>query len=80
MATRRVHMTFSKEAVRQPILWEVGQEFGLVLNIRRADVQQDMGWVELELDGEEENLDKALKAFRDRGVRVDPIEVQTVTG
>jgi L-aspartate semialdehyde sulfurtransferase ferredoxin len=80
MASRRVHLTFTKETVRQPILWQVGQEYGLVLNIRRADVQQDMGWVELELEGEDANLEKALKAFSDRGVRVDPIEVQTVTG
>ena len=80
MASRRVHLTFTKELVLQPVLWQVCQEFGLVLNIRRADVQQDMGWVEVELDGEPENLDKALKTFKDRGVRVDPIEVQTVTG
>lgn len=80
MATRRVHLTFTKELVLQPVLWQVCQEFSLVLNIRRADVQQDMGWVEVELDGEQEDLDKALKAFKDRGVRVDPIEVQTITG
>lgn len=80
MATKRVHLTFNKELIRQPVLWEVGQEFGLVLNIRRADVQADMGWVELELEGEQDGLEKALKEFQDRGVRVDPIEVQTVTG
>jgi hypothetical protein len=50
------------------------------MNIRRADVQPDMGWVELEIDGNEEDLKKALKAFEHRGVRVDPIEVQTITG
>lgn len=80
MATKRVHLTFNKELIRQPVLWEVGQEFGLVLNIRRADVQADMGWVELELEGEQDGLDKALDEFHKRGVRVDPIEVQTVTG
>jgi ABC-type methionine transport system ATPase subunit len=80
MATKRVHLTFSKELIRQPVLWEVGQEFGLKLNIRRADVQADMGWVELELEGDPADLQKALEDFHQRGVRVDPIEVQTVTG
>ena len=80
MASRRVHLTFSKEAVRQPIIWQIGQENNLVINIRRADVQHDMGWVELEIDGDEEALEKALKAFELRGVRVDPIEMQAITG
>ena len=80
MASRRVHLTFSKEAVRQPIIWQIGQENNLVVNIRRADVQHDMGWVELELDGEDAALDIALKTFQQRGVRVDPIEMQTITG
>jgi len=80
MATKRVHLTFSKEAVRQPIIWQVGQEFGVMMNIRRADVQHDMGWVELEMEGDEDSLNKALKDIQKRGVRVDPIEVQTVTG
>jgi len=66
--------------VREPILWQVGQEFNIVMNIRRADIQQDMGWVELEMDGEGESLEKALRKFQSLGVRVDPIEVQTVTG
>lgn len=80
MATKRVHLTFSKQLVREPVLWQIGQEFNLVLNIRRADVQADMGWVELEMEGEQDGLDKAMDAFQKRGVRVDPIEVQTITG
>ncbi|HOC31579.1 MAG: FeS-binding protein [Armatimonadetes bacterium] len=80
MVTKRVHLTFSKEAVRQPIIWQVGQEFEVVMNIRRADVQHDMGWVELEMEGDEESIAKAMKAFQQRGVRIDPIELQTVTG
>jgi L-aspartate semialdehyde sulfurtransferase ferredoxin len=80
MATKRVHLTFNKELVRQPILWQIVQEFNLVMNIRRADVQADMGWVELEMEGDADGIASAVKAFQQRGVRVDPIEVQTVTG
>ncbi|HEY3268433.1 MAG TPA: NIL domain-containing protein [Armatimonadota bacterium] len=80
MASKRVHLTFGKDLVRQPILWQTGQEFGLVMNIRRADVQQDMGWVELEVEGEPDSIDRAMKSLQHRGVRVDPIEVQAVTG
>lgn len=80
MASKRVHLTFNKEHVREPILWQIGQKHNIVMNIRRADIQQDMGWVELEMSGESDSLEKGLKAFTDLGVRVDPIEVQTITG
>lgn len=80
MAIKRVHLTFNKDHVREPVLWRVGQEFNVIMNIRRADIQQDMGWVELEMDGEEEALEKALEAFARLNVRIDPIGMQTLAG
>lgn len=80
MACKRVHLTFTKEAVREPIIWQISQEFELVMNIRRADVQHDMGWVELEMEGDDSAIESALASFIARGVRVDPIEMPSVSG
>ena len=51
MGVQRVKFTFLTELVREPIIYQLGQNFQLVTNIRRADVREDMGWVVLELDG-----------------------------
>tara|TARA_B100001013_G_C24514550_1_gene404398 strand:+ start:363 stop:479 length:117 start_codon:yes stop_codon:yes gene_type:complete len=32
-----------------------------------------MGWVVLELDGDEEEIEKGLQWVREMGVRVDPV-------
>ena len=52
MAKVRVKFTFPPEQIREPVIWEVGKRFDLMTNIRRADVQHDIAWAVLELDGE----------------------------
>ncbi len=73
MATRRVRFTFEGDAVKEPVIYLVGHEFDVVTNIRMADVEHDFGWVVLELDGDHDEIDRALAWVEDKGVRVDPV-------
>ena len=43
MAKQRVKFTFEETLVKQPVIFELGQKFKLVTNIRRADVGEDVG-------------------------------------
>ena len=45
----------------------------MVTNIRMADVEHDFGWVVLELDGDHDEIDRALAWVADKGVRIDPV-------
>jgi len=45
-----------------------------VTNIRRADVREKTGWVELELNGDPAEIEKAVAALKTKGVKVEPIE------
>lgn len=80
MAKVRVKFTFPPEQIREPVIWEVGKRFDLMTNIRRADVQKDIAWAVLELDGEKEDLEQGLKWVEELGVRVDPIEDSIIEG
>ncbi len=80
MARLRVKFTFPQELVQEPIIWEVGKRFELVTNIRRADVTPEVAWCVLELDGEEEEIDRGLRWVTERGVRVDPVEDTIIEG
>ena len=73
MATRRVRFTFEGDAVKEPVIYLVGHEFEVVTNIRMADVEHDFGWVVLELDGDHDEIDRALAWVADKGVRIDPV-------
>lgn len=80
MAKRRVKFTFPPELVSQPIIYQLGHQFNIVTNIRRADVWEDRGWVVLELEGEDEEINRGIAWVTAKGVRVDPIEGDVVEG
>jgi hypothetical protein len=80
MARQRVKFTFAQELIKEPVIYELGKQFQLVTNIRRADVTADRGWVILELDGELPEIERALEWVRSKGVRVDPVEGDLVEG
>ena len=72
MAKQRVMFTFSSEVITEAIIYNLGQQFRLKTNIRRADLAEDRGWIVLELDGEEEDIEAGIAWVTSKGVRVDP--------
>ncbi len=73
MAKRRVMLTFSPETITEPIIYNLGQQFRIITNIRQADLAGDRGWIVLELDGEEQDIEAGICWAISRGVRVDPV-------
>jgi hypothetical protein len=73
MAKRRVMLTYSPEISSEPIIYTISQKFNLTTNIHRADATEDRGWIELELKGEEKDIEAGIAWAISRGVRVDPI-------
>lgn len=80
MSKRRVMFTFPPELIKEPVIFSLGQQFHVVPNIRRADVTGDRGWVVLELDGMDEDIDQAIDWVIGKGVRVDPVGGDVLEG
>ena len=80
MTKKRSKFTFPPDLVTQPIIYNLGKNFEIVTNIRRADVTENQGWVILELEGDEGEIDRGLEWVRDSGVRVDPVVGDIVEG
>ena len=74
MAKQRVKFTFPQDKITEPVIYELGKQFNIVTNIRRADVTADRGWVILELDGDLTEIEQGLRWVADKGVRDDPVE------
>ena len=74
MAHVPIMLTFTKETIKEPLVYQLGQQFKVVTNIRRADVQEGIGWMILELEGEADEIDRATQWIQEQGVRVDPPE------
>ena len=73
MAKRDVMFTFPQELIKEPIIYNISQQFNLITNIRRADVSEDKGWVVLELEGKKDDIEQGIDWVTSRGVRVDSI-------
>jgi hypothetical protein len=74
MAKMRVHLTFPPERIKDPVIYQLGRDFGLVTNIRRADVTATHGWVTLEIEGKDDDLERGVAWLKKQGLKVDPIE------
>jgi hypothetical protein len=78
MARLRLRLTFPADLIQEPILYRLVKDFDIVINIRRADVKADYGWVALEMEASEDTLDRGVAWLKQRGVQVDPIERDVV--
>ncbi len=77
---QRIRFTFTGLLIKEPVIYQLGHDYNVVTNIRRADVQENVGWVILELEGEETEIDRGLEWVRSLGVRVDPVLGDVVEG
>ncbi len=80
MAKRQVMFTFPPELVREPIIYILGQQFKVIPNIRRADISESKGWVVLELEGEEKDIEAGIAWLTSKGIRVDPVTGDIMEG
>lgn len=77
MAKRRVRLSYTPETITEPIIYSISQQFNLVTNIRRADLAEDRGWIVVEFEGDEKDIDDGIAWAISRGVRVDQISEET---
>ena len=80
MPLKRVTFTFKTELIKRPVIYELGKNFDVVTNIRRAEVNQKQGWVILELEGSLEEIERGLEWVVEQGVDVRSIEGDILTG
>ena len=80
MTLKRVRLTFPEELIKEPIIYQMGHQFQVVTNIRMADVDERVGWVILELDGTDDEIQRSLDWAEAKGVRVDPVTGDVVEG
>ena len=74
MARRYVTFNFSSEVIAEPIIYNLGLQFRVITNILRADLVEDRGWMALELDGQEEEIEAGIAWATSKGVRVTPAD------
>jgi ABC-type methionine transport system ATPase subunit len=72
----KLKLIYPEEKIKEPILSKVCKNFNIDINIRKANVQEKIGWLELEFIGDEVEIEKAINFLVENGVEVLPIEGQ----
>ena len=78
MAHLRFHVSFPEDKVKEPIIYQIGREYNIVTNVRRADIRETTGWIDVELSGDTAEIERAVTGLRTKGCNVDPIELNVI--
>jgi ABC-type methionine transport system ATPase subunit len=76
----RLWLMYPARLITRPVIYELGREFAVVTNIRQASVTEEIGVVSLELDGERQEIKRAIAWLEEQGIKVEPVEINTIEG
>ena len=74
MSSLRLFVSFPEVLVDRPLVYEIIKKFDVVPNIRRANVEGHSGWLILEVNGEQSQIDGAITYFEGLGCAVNRME------
>jgi ABC-type methionine transport system ATPase subunit len=77
---KRLWLTYPKKVIQRPVVYELGHKFKVVTNVRQASVTEEVGIVSLELQGERDEIKKAIKWLEGLGIKVEPVEINVIEG
>ena len=77
---QRLWLMYPPKLIKKPLIYEVGQKFKVVTNVRQATITDEIGIVCLELDGKREDVQAAIKWLQKSGVNVEPVEIGVIAG
>jgi ABC-type methionine transport system ATPase subunit len=70
----RFHLTLPERLADEPVIHTLGTRFDVVTNIRRASIEERTAWVILELEGQDERLEEAVRWLAEQDVQVERID------
>lgn len=70
MPARRLKLVYPPGLVDEPILYELIRKFGLVTSVRRAEVNEEGGWLLVDVRDEDAVISQAIDWLRHLGVEV----------
>jgi ABC-type methionine transport system ATPase subunit len=74
VARKKVFLTFPQTLVKEPILWQIGQDYQVVTNIRGASITEEVALLAILLEGEADNIETAIGFLQEKGVKVEYLE------
>ena len=65
-----LRLIYPPSLISEPILYQLIKRFQIEVNIREAHITLEEGWLEVELNGETNELNLAIKYMVDKGIEI----------
>jgi ABC-type methionine transport system ATPase subunit len=78
--TSRLWLMYPSRLITRPVIYELGRKFDLVTNVRQASVTPEVGVVSIEIEGERAEIKKSVAWLEELGIKVEPVEINTIEG
>jgi ABC-type methionine transport system ATPase subunit len=66
-----LNITAGRDHVTEPWIWRIGRDFNVKVNLVKANVDADYGWVQLRLEGPVEEIQRATAWLMTTGLHVE---------
>ena len=74
MTSVEINITASKDHVGEAWLWRLGREFEVKVNLNKANIDDDFGWVNLTLEGSAEEIHRAIAWLMTTGMHIEALQ------
>jgi ABC-type methionine transport system ATPase subunit len=79
--TEKLRLTFLPPRSVEPVVCRMAKKFEIEFSIRRANIGPDSGWMDLSIEGEEAEIERAIHWLEnDQNVQVGPAGGDVVEG
>lgn len=66
-----LNITAGKDHVAHPWIWQLARDFEVRVNIKKANIDTDYGWAQVELEGPVEEIQRATAWLMTTGLHVE---------
>jgi ABC-type methionine transport system ATPase subunit len=74
MTNQVVRLNYPSNLLRVPIINQLIKQYDLTVNIMRAQIDNEKGWIEIQLAGNIQTIEDAIEWLRLQGVNVEFIK------
>jgi ABC-type methionine transport system ATPase subunit len=74
MEDRRLRLVYPPTLVNVPVIHQLIKRFDITINILRAEITPDQGWVEIQITGEKSVVFQAMDWLNSQGIDVQALE------
>jgi ABC-type methionine transport system ATPase subunit len=74
MTNQVVRLNYPSTLLRVPIINQLIKQYDLTVNIMRAQIDNEKGWIEIQLAGNIQTIEDAIEWLRLQGVNVEFIK------